>query len=111
MFIKKPGSTRKSKPISEALIKAKANEIWRKRMAKSKEGNSEGDWLKAEASLKSWHLRLGFRLKLLFNGLCKALIHFLWWWLTLPWRFLRGFITRSLIGGGCLPIRIAAILP
>lgn len=88
MFIKKLGSTRKSKPISEALIKAKAYEIWRQRTAKGREGNSEKDWLVAEASLKSWHSRLIFRSKLFFADLGKALINFIWW-LTFPLRLLR----------------------
>ena len=48
-------STQQPKPISEALIKAKADEIWRQRKAKGKDGDSEGDWLAAIASLKSWH--------------------------------------------------------
>jgi uncharacterized protein YjbI with pentapeptide repeats len=85
-------STQQPKPISEALIKAKAYEIWRQRKAKGKDGDSEGDWLAAIASLKSWHSRLGFRLKLLFTHLGKSFIGFLGWWLTLPWRLLRALI-------------------
>jgi uncharacterized protein YjbI with pentapeptide repeats len=85
-------STQQPKPISEALIKAKAYEIWRQRKAKGKDGDSEGDWLAAIASLNSWHSRLGFRLKLLFTHLGKSFIGFLGWWLTLPWRLLRALI-------------------
>jgi hypothetical protein len=85
-------STQQPKPISEALIKAKAYEIWRQRKAKGKDGDSEGDWLAAIASLNSWHSRLGFRIKLLFAHLGKFFIGFLGWWLTLPWRLLRALI-------------------
>lgn len=85
-------SAQQPKPISEALIKAKADEIWRQRKAKGKDGDSEGDWLAAIASLNSWHSRLGFRLKLLFTHLGKSFIGFLGWWLTLPWRLLRALI-------------------
>ena len=84
-------SAQQPKPISEALIKAKADEIWRQRKAKGKDGDSEGDWLAAIASLNSWHSRLGFRLKLLFADLGKSFIR-LGWWLTLPWRLLRALI-------------------
>jgi uncharacterized protein YjbI with pentapeptide repeats len=87
MVQRNPGKGKKHKPIPEALIQARAYEIWKTRQREGKDGSPEKDWEQARAYLESerWEqvfIWAGFDGKRLWDWLKLLIVPGLLWYLS-----------------------------